>query len=81
MTFKEDNFVFALLWKTKKRTKSDIAFKTLENGAKMKLNAYLAKSTFIGALGGLLFGFDTAVISVTHFVSEYKKEMQKDCLI
>lgn len=47
----------------------------------MKLNAYLAKSTFIGALGGLLFGFDTAVISVTHFVSEYKEEMQKDCLI
>lgn len=31
----------------------------------MKLNAYLAKSTFIGALGGLLFGFDTAVISGT----------------
>ena len=36
-----------------------------ENGARMKLNAYLAKSTFIGALGGLLFGFDTAVISGT----------------
>jgi sugar porter (SP) family MFS transporter len=31
----------------------------------MKLNAYLARSTFIGALGGLLFGFDTAVISGT----------------
>ena len=31
----------------------------------MSLNAYLAKSTFIGALGGLLFGFDTAVISGT----------------
>lgn len=31
----------------------------------MKLNAYLAKSTVVGALGGLLFGFDTAVISGT----------------
>jgi sugar porter (SP) family MFS transporter len=31
----------------------------------MKLNAYLAKSTIVAALGGLLFGFDTAVISGT----------------
>jgi MFS transporter, SP family, arabinose:H+ symporter len=31
----------------------------------MKLNAYLAKSTMVAALGGLLFGFDTAVISGT----------------
>jgi len=29
----------------------------------MKLNAYLVKSTVVAALGGLLFGFDTAVIS------------------
>ena len=29
----------------------------------MKLNAYLAKSAIVAALGGLLFGFDTAVIS------------------
>lgn len=29
----------------------------------MKLNAHLAKSTAVAALGGLLFGFDTAVIS------------------
>jgi SP family arabinose:H+ symporter-like MFS transporter len=29
----------------------------------MKLNAYLLKSTVVAALGGLLFGFDTAVIS------------------
>ena len=31
----------------------------------MKLNAYLAKSTIVAALGGLLFGFDTVVISGT----------------
>src|SRR5438552_10114461 len=31
----------------------------------MKLNAYLLKSTGVAALGGLLFGFDTAVISGT----------------
>lgn len=31
----------------------------------MKLNAYLAKGTAVAALGGLLFGFDTAVISGT----------------
>jgi MFS transporter, SP family, arabinose:H+ symporter len=31
----------------------------------MKLNTYLAKSTVVAALGGLLFGFDTAVISGT----------------
>ncbi len=29
----------------------------------MKLNAYLLKSTVVAALGGLLFGFDTAVIA------------------
>ena len=31
----------------------------------MKLNGYLIKSTVVAALGGLLFGFDTAVISGT----------------
>jgi len=31
----------------------------------MKINTYLAKSTVVAALGGLLFGFDTAVISGT----------------
>jgi SP family arabinose:H+ symporter-like MFS transporter len=31
----------------------------------MKLNFYLFKSTIVGALGGLLFGFDTAVIAGT----------------
>ncbi len=31
----------------------------------MPVNAYLAKSTIVAALGGLLFGFDTVVISGT----------------
>ena len=31
----------------------------------MRLNAYLVKSTVVAALGGLLFGFDTVVISGT----------------
>jgi SP family arabinose:H+ symporter-like MFS transporter len=31
----------------------------------VKLNAYLLKSTVVAALGGLLFGFDTAVIAGT----------------
>ena len=31
----------------------------------MKLNPFLAKSTIVAALGGLLFGFDTVVISGT----------------
>ena len=30
-----------------------------------KLTAALVKGTIVGALGGLLFGFDTAVISGT----------------
>ena len=29
----------------------------------MKLNGFLLRSTIVAALGGLLFGFDTAVIS------------------
>ncbi len=37
----------------------------------MKLNAYLVKSTVVAALGGLLFGFDTAVIAgVTQALAE-----------
>ena len=31
----------------------------------MAINKYILRSTFVGALGGLLFGFDTAVISGT----------------
>src|SRR5262249_32321815 len=37
----------------------------------MKLNSYLLKSTIVAALGGLLFGFDTAVIAgTTHALTE-----------
>jgi sugar porter (SP) family MFS transporter len=37
----------------------------------MKLNSYLLKSTVVAALGGLLFGFDTAVIAgTTHALAE-----------
>jgi sugar porter (SP) family MFS transporter len=36
----------------------------------MKLNSYLIRCTFVGALGGLLFGFDTAVIAgTTHLLT------------
>ena len=31
----------------------------------MSINFHVVKSTIVGALGGLLFGFDTAVISGT----------------
>src|ERR1700761_3783931 len=31
----------------------------------MRLNPHIAKATVVGAFGGLLFGFDTAVISGT----------------
>jgi len=37
----------------------------------MKLNSYLLKSTMVASLGGLLFGFDTAVIAgTTHALTE-----------
>lgn len=37
----------------------------------MKLNSYLIRSIVVGALGGLLFGFDTAVIAgTTHSLSQ-----------
>ncbi|MGB7726859.1 MAG: sugar porter family MFS transporter [Candidatus Acidiferrum sp.] len=38
----------------------------------MKLNAYLLRSTVVAALGGLLFGFDTAVIAgTTQILTKY----------
>ncbi len=37
----------------------------------MAINSHVAKSTIVGALGGLLFGFDTAVISgTTHALTQ-----------
>jgi sugar porter (SP) family MFS transporter len=37
----------------------------------MKLNSYLLKASIVGAIGGLLFGFDTAVIAgTTHSLSQ-----------
>src|ERR1700723_1210786 len=37
----------------------------------MKLNSYLLKASIVGAIGGLLFGFDTAVIAgTTHALTE-----------
>jgi sugar porter (SP) family MFS transporter len=37
----------------------------------MSINSHVVKSTIVGALGGLLFGFDTAVISgTTHALSQ-----------
>jgi sugar porter (SP) family MFS transporter len=37
----------------------------------MTLNSYLVRSTLVGALGGLLFGFDTAVIAgTTHMLTQ-----------
>src|SRR5579862_1790664 len=37
----------------------------IQSGLAMTLNGYLVKSTIVAALGGLLFGFDTVVISGT----------------
>ena len=37
----------------------------LQERISLSINRYVLRSTFVGALGGLLFGFDTAVISGT----------------
>ena len=43
----------------------------IKSGLAMTLNGYLIKSTIVAALGGLLFGFDTAVIAgTTHALTE-----------
>ena len=36
----------------------------------MALNRYVLRSTLVGALGGLLFGFDTAVMIATEAGAE-----------
>ena len=38
----------------------------------MQINRYLAKSSVVAALGGLLFGFDTAVIAGSRGQSEHR---------
>jgi SP family arabinose:H+ symporter-like MFS transporter len=47
------------------------AVQTHENVAKVRLNRTVIESTMIASLGGLLFGFDTAVIAgITHALTE-----------
>ncbi|HEX6905202.1 MAG TPA: MFS transporter, partial [Terriglobales bacterium] len=41
------------------------SFSSASSPLRGNLNAALVKGTIVGALGGLLFGFDTAVISGT----------------
>jgi MFS family permease len=43
----------------------NLAVPAITRRSEMKLNAYLVKSTVVAAPGGLLFGFDTAVIAGT----------------
>jgi sugar porter (SP) family MFS transporter len=44
---------------------------SLQKGPPVKMNRYLLKGTGVGALGGLLFGFDTAVIAgATHQLTQ-----------
>lgn len=45
--------------------KKQEAARDAQAGKHRGINAHVAKSTIVGALGGLLFGFDTAVISGT----------------
>ena len=44
----------------------------------MKLNSCLLKSTVVAALGGLLFGFDTAVIAgTTHALTKHSTSRRR----
>ena len=38
---------------------------TTASAAALSINPYLLRSSLVAALGGLLFGFDTAVIAAT----------------
>src|SRR5207248_1537647 len=52
-------------WGLRYSARSPVYNGILSEEALMKLNPHLVKSTVVAALGGLLFGFDTAVIAGT----------------
>ena len=55
--------VFHAQHRRKRRIHRSTNRKIARCGVTLKLNAYLVKSTVVAALGGLLLGFDTAVIA------------------
>src|ERR1700727_857602 len=59
-------------WVVRKPAASSISCSSPKaNGDRMSINSHVIKSTVVGALGGLLFGFDTAVISgTTHALTQ-----------
>src|ERR1700742_3784158 len=62
---------FPILFRSRRQRRCGEGCSFLFSGRTMRLNFYLFKSTIVGALGGLLFGFDTAVIAgTTHQLTE-----------